>query len=210
MYSQSKVSELVRFARVEAGSAVLDVFPGKGDWTRVFSDAVGPQGRVYSFVPAEVAGLPGDPVASMQALAKEPGRENVEAVTAGLAALPQSLGPLDVVWIHLFYHDLHRPSLQAKGATPDGFNREIYDRLRSGGAYVIVDHVAAAGEGASDADTLHRIEPATVRAELEAIGFLLDGECALLANSDDPHSAKVFDASVKGQTDRFAYRFVKP
>ena len=51
MYDQSTVSDLIRFARVDAGSAVIDVYPGDGDWTRLFSDVVGPEGRVFSFVP---------------------------------------------------------------------------------------------------------------------------------------------------------------
>jgi predicted methyltransferase len=79
MYDQSKLSELIRFARVDAGSTVIDVYPGDGDWTRLFSDIVGPEGRVYSFVPAEVAHFKNDPVGRMRTLAKEPGRENVEA-----------------------------------------------------------------------------------------------------------------------------------
>ncbi|SEI11081.1 ubiE/COQ5 methyltransferase family protein [Rhizobium tibeticum] len=82
MYDQSKLSELIRFARVDAGSTVIDVYPGDGDWTRLFSDVVGSKGRVYSFVPAEVADVKNDPVGRMQTLAKEPGRENVEAVSA--------------------------------------------------------------------------------------------------------------------------------
>src|SRR5664279_173567 len=107
MYEQSKQSELIRFARVDAGSTVIDVYPGDGDWTRVFSDVVGPKGRVYSFVPAEVAHFKNDPVGLMRALAKEPGRENVEAVSADLVAMPEATQPADVVWLHLFYHDLH-------------------------------------------------------------------------------------------------------
>jgi len=75
MYDQSRLSELIRFARVEAGTTVIDVYPGDGDWTRLFSDIVGPEGRVYSFVPAEVAHFKNDPVGRMRTLAKEPGRE---------------------------------------------------------------------------------------------------------------------------------------
>jgi predicted methyltransferase len=78
-----------------------------------------------------------------------------------------------------------------------------------GGLYVIVDHVAAAGTGASHAESLHRIEPAAVREEVETAGFVLDAASTVLANKDDPHSIKVFDPSIKGATDRFAYRFVK-
>ncbi len=209
MYDQARQSQLIQFARVEAGASVIDVYPGDGGWTRRFSDIVGPQGRVYGFVPAEVAHFKNDPVGLMRTLAEEPGRENVEAVTADLVAMPRVTPPADVLWLHLFYHDLHTALMQAKGATAAEFNRAVHERLKPGGAYVIVDHAAAAGAGASDAQSLHRIEPALVRAEVEAAGFVLDAVSTLLANADDPHSIKVFDPSVKGETDRFAYRFVK-
>lgn len=210
MYDQSKVSELIRFARIEAGSTVIDVYPGDGDWTRLFSDIVGSEGRVYSFVPAEVAHFKNDPVGLMRTLAKEPSRENVEATSADLVAMPEITQPADVMWLHLFYHDLHTALIQKKGATAADFNRAVYKRLKPGGSYVIVDHAAAAGSGTSDTRSLHRIDPAFVREEVEAVGFVLDAESTVLANKDDPHSIKVFDPAIKGETDRFAFRFVKP
>ena len=210
MYDQSKLSELIRFARVDVNSTVIDVYPGNGDWTRLFSDIVGVEGQVYSFVPAEVAHFKNDPVGLMRTLAKEPGRENVEAVSANLVALPEVTQPADVLWLHLFYHDLHTELIQKTGATAAMFNRAVYERLKSGGSYVIIDHAAAAGAGTSETQSLHRIEPASVREEVEAAGFVLDAENFLLANKDDPYSVKVFDPSIKGVTDRFAYRFVKP
>jgi len=209
MYDQSKQSELIRFARVGAGATVIDVYPGEGDWTRLFSEVVGPEGRVYSFVPAEVADFKEDPVGAMRALAKEPGRENVEAVSADLVAMPEVTQPADVVWLHLFYHDLHTALIQARGATAADFNRAVYARLKPGGSYVIVDHAAAAGTGTSDTQALHRIDPASVREEVEAAGFVLDAQTTLLARKDDAHAIKVFDPAIKGETDRFAYRFVK-
>jgi predicted methyltransferase len=210
MYDQSKLSELIRFSRVGARATVIDVYPGDGEWTRLFSEIVGPDGRVYSFVPAEVAHFKNDPVGRMRTLAKEPGRENIEVVSTDLVAMPEVTQPADVLWLHLFYHDLHTGLMQAKGATAAQFNRAVYERLKSGGSYVIVDHAAAVGAGMSDVQSLHRIEPASVRAEVEAAGFVLDAESALLANKDDGHSIKVFDSAIKGETDRFAYRFVKP
>ncbi|HUH44607.1 MAG TPA: hypothetical protein VLZ44_05480, partial [Treponemataceae bacterium] len=96
MYDQSTQSELARFAGVDAGAIVIDVYPGEGDWTHLFSELVGPDGRVYSFVPAEVAEFKTDPVGQMQALAQEPGRANVEAVSANLVALLQVTQPADV------------------------------------------------------------------------------------------------------------------
>jgi predicted methyltransferase len=202
-------SDLIRFARADAGSTVIDVWPGNGDWTRLLSDIVGPEGRIYGFVPAELAHFKSDPVGRMRALAREPGRENVQVVSADLVALPRSPQAADIVWLHLFYHDLHTALLQTRGATPAAFNRAVYERLKPGGFYVIVDHVAAAGTGTGHAESLHRIEPAVVREEVEAAGFVLDAESTVLANKDDPHSIKVFDPSIKGETDRFAYRFVR-
>jgi len=210
MYDQDKQSELIRFAGVDVGATVIDVYPGDGDWTRLFSEVVGPKGRVYSFVPAEVAHFKNDPVGLMRTLAKEPGRENVDAVSADLVALPQATQPADVLWLHLFYHDLHTALIRDRGVTAEAFNRAVYEGLKPGGRYVIVDHAAAAGSGARDTQALHRIDPASVRDEVEAAGFVLDAASALLANREDPHAIKVFDPSIKGETDRFAYRFVKP
>ena len=210
MYDKSKLSELIRFARVDTGSTVIDVYPGGGEWTRLFSDVVGPDGRVYSFVPTEISDLKSDQLARMQTLANEPGRENIEPVTADLVAMNGATQPADVVWLHLFYHDLHTPLIQSRGATPAHFNAAVFGALKTGGYYVIVDHAAASGVGTSDTRSLHRIDPASVRAEVEAAGFVLDGQSTLLANVNDRHSIKVFDPSIKGETDRFTYRFVKP
>jgi predicted methyltransferase len=210
MYDQPTLSKLIAFARVDVGSTVIDVYPGDGDWTRLFSDVVGPEGRVYSFVPAEVAHFKNDPVGQMQALEKEPGRANVEAVSAELVAMPEVTQLAEVVWLHLFYHDLHTALIQAKGATAADFNRAVYARLKPGGSYVIVDHAATAGTGTSDTSLLHRIDPASVREEVEAAGFLLNAESTLLANGTDARTIKVFDPLIKGETDRFAYRFLKP
>jgi predicted methyltransferase len=210
MYEPSKLSELIRFSRIDSGSTVIDVYPGDGDWTRLFSDVVGPEGKVYSFVPTEITDLKDNQFDLMQALAKEPGRANVEAVAADLVAMADATQVADILWLHLFYHDLHTALMQKKGATAADFNRAVYERLKPGGFYVVVDHAAAVGAGTSDTPSLHRIDPATVRTEVEAAGFVLDEESTMLANNEDPHSAKVFDPSIKGETDRFAYRFVKP
>src|SRR5947208_16763451 len=94
MYDQSKLSELIRFARIDAGSTVIDVYPGDGDWTRLFSDIVGGDGRVYSFVPAEVGHFKNIPVGRIRPLAMEPGRENVEAILSELGAMAPSSRPV--------------------------------------------------------------------------------------------------------------------
>jgi predicted methyltransferase len=89
-------------------------------------------------------------------------------------------------------------------------NRAIWSTLKPGGLYVVIDHAAAAGTGASAADTLHRIEPETVRREVEAAGFVFEGSTDVLRNPADPKTANVFDPSIRGRTDQFAMKFRKP
>jgi predicted methyltransferase len=205
-----KPEELIAFARIKPGDTVMDVWPGGGYWTRIFSKLVGPTGKVYAYVPSEIAGFKNDPVAIAKAVAAEPGRGNVEEVTDPLASQPpaQFQGVLNVVWTFENYHDLHDSFM--KGADVDGFNRAVFALLKPGGYYVIVDHAAPAGSGLSHTEDIHRIDPAAVKAEVEKAGFVFDGESKVLANPDDPKTALVFAPSIRGKTDRFAFRFRKP
>lgn len=203
-------AELIAFAKVKPGDVVVDVWPGGGYWSRMFSTVVGPKSKVYAYVPAEIAGFKSDPVGLAKQISAEPGHANVEAVSHPVnEQLPaSSYNTIDVVWTFENYHDLHDSFM--KGADVDGFNKEVFKALKPGGYYVIGDHAAAAGSGLKNTEDLHRIDPATVRAEVEKAGFVFDGETKVLANAGDDHSLKVFDPALRGKTDRFVLRFKKP
>ncbi len=203
-------AEMVAFSRVKAGDRVMDVWPGKGYWTRLFSTTVGAKGKVYAYVPAEIAGFKSDPVAIAKAVAAEPGRGNVEEVSDPLAAPPPAdfRNTLDLVWTFENYHDFHDSFMN--GADVDGFNRAVFALLKPGGYYVVVDHAAVTGSGLSHTEDLHRIDPATIKAEVEKAGFVLDAESKVLANPADLRTARIFDPAIRGNTDRVAFRFRKP
>ncbi len=203
-------AEMVAFSRVKAGDKVMDVWPGHGYWTRLFSTVVGAKGKVYSYVPAEIADFKSDPVGTAKAVAAEPGRGNVEEFSDPLAAPPPAelRNTLDVVWTFENYHDLHDSFM--KGADVAGFNRAVFASLKPGGYYVVVDHAAADGAGLSHTEDLHRVDPATIKAEVEKAGFVFDAESKVLANPTDLHTARIFDPAIRGNTDRVAFRFRKP
>jgi predicted methyltransferase len=89
-------------------------------------------------------------------------------------------------------------------------NKAIYAALKPGGIFIVLDHAAQAGSGLRDTDTLHRIDPAQVKTEVEAAGFKFVGESKVLHYPGDDHTLKVFDASVRGKTDQFIFKFRKP
>ena len=47
-------------------------------------------------------------------------------------------------------------------------------------------------------------------ADFERAGFVLDGQSDILRNPADDHNVNVFDAAIRGKTDRVIFRFKKP
>jgi predicted methyltransferase len=193
-----KPAELVAFARVRRGDRIAELAPGGGYFTRILSGAVGPDGRIYA--------IAGRPSPALQELASA--RPNVVVTIAEPGTIPAP-EPVDVVWTTLNYHDFKNAKVgQRDGAAV--INAAAYRALKPGGLYLIVDHDTAAGAGASQTSTLHRIEGALVRREVESAGFRLDGQSNLLRHPADDHSAKVQETGIRGKTDQFVLRFRKP
>ncbi len=203
-------AELLSFSKVKSGDTVVDVIPGGGYWTRIFSTIVGPKGKVYAYVPAELAGFKSNPVAVAKAITAEAGHGNVEEISLPLAEQrpPSAHNTIDAVWTFENYHDFHDSFM--KGADVGAFNLAVFNMLKPGGYYLIGDHAAAAGSKLKNTEDLHRIDPEQVKAEVEKAGFVFDGEIKVLANPEDDHSLKVFDPAIRGKTDRFVFRFKKP
>jgi predicted methyltransferase len=199
--------EVLAFAGVKPGDTVIELIPGGGYYTRLLSAAVGPNGKVFAVIPTFLAEHSPKAVDAEKALAAEPGYGNVTVVVEGLGKITDQ-GPADLVFTAENYHDLHNPAVPAD--TASAVDRAVLATLKPGGVFLVDDHVGAPGTGAGQAGTLHRIEPAFARQEITAAGLTFDGETKVLANPADPHTAAVFDPSVRGRTDQFVFRFKKP
>ena len=200
-----KPAEMIAFAGIKPGDKVADIIPGGGYFTRVFAHAVGPKGHVYAIVPAALAARNPKAADGVNAIAAEPGYSNVSVAVVPFSSVPEP-GLLDVAWTAQNYHDIYNndPAVAAQ------FAKDIFKALKPGGTFVIVDHVAAPGTDAATAKPLHRIDPALVKAQVIAAGFVADGESNALANPADAHDKPVFDPAIRGHTDQFALKFRKP
>lgn len=199
--------QLLVWAGVEAGDKVGEYMPGGGYFTRILSKTVGPAGKVYAYVPAEIVKIAPKYLTDGQALAADPSLGNVVTAsdTNAKFGAPE---PLDLVWTSQNYHDLHGKFAPAGTAT--AFNAAVFKALKPGGIYVVIDHAALPSSGLKGAAEQHRIAKAAAIEEIQLAGFVLAGESGLLANPNDPLTASVFDPSIRGKTDQFVLKFKKP
>ena len=199
--ARRKAAEVLDFSGVGPGDEVLDFFPGAGYWTRIFSGVVGKTGHVYAIWPAASAKYATKTLPALQALHLS--NVSAQLLDAGIIAAAE---PVDIVWTVQNYHDVNN-----MGGEPaiNAMNAAVLKALKPGGSYIVIDH-ADPGSGLASTATTHRIDPATVKAEVIRAGFEFVGESNVLANPADDHKANVFDPAIRGHTDQFVYKFRKP
>ena len=205
--ARRQAAAVMVFAGVQPGQTVLELVPGEGYWTRIFSGIVGDKGHVYTVWPHGMDKYAAKSIATWQELIKKPPYNNVSLLQQANDAL-SSPAPVDVVFTAQNYHDYHDKFMGPVDMA--FFDKQVYGVLKPGGLFVVIDHVAPAGSGFADTDTLHRVDPDAVKKEVEAAGFVFDGESDVLKNPADTHTDKVFDPAIRGKTDQFIFRFRKP
>jgi predicted methyltransferase len=201
-------AELLAFLDLRPGMKVADLGAGGGYTTELLARAVAPGGVVYGQNPPGFLKFVGD---AWKARLERPVMRGVVRADRDLdAPLPPEATGLDAVVMNAIYHDA-----AWLGTDRAAMNRAVFAALRPGGAYVVIDSSARAGSGVADAQTLHRIDEAVVRAEVEAAGFRLAAEAPFLRNGADardwnaaPPAAAA--AGRRGTSDRFVLKFVRP
>jgi predicted methyltransferase len=200
-----KGPEVIRFIGLKKGDRIADLFPGR--FTPAFVQTVGPKGKVYAVMPQEIIKIHPELPALLADRAKRPEYANVESTQPPINDMVLPKG-LDAVFIRQNYHDLH-VNFMGPADVP-AFNKKVFDALKPGGVFVVVDHVALPGSGMNGPQRLHRIDPEIVKQEVTAAGFKFDGESNVLRNTTDDHTKMVLDPAILGKTDQFIMRFRKP
>lgn len=200
---------VLRFFRIAPGMTVLDFYSGGGYYTELLSYIVGSTGRVVAhnntpylnFASADLAGrfLPGR-------------LPNVERLLAENNDLKLPAARFDAAVMTNVYHDIYFVDEKAGWPRIDGpkLLAEVFQSLKPGGVLGVVDHAALPGAPPETGGTLHRIDPALLKRDITAAGFVLDGESDVLVNPTDDRTKSAFDPSVQGRTDQVVLRFRKP
>lgn len=192
---------MLSFAGVGSGDRIADIRPGAGYFTRLFARSVGETGRVYAFVPNRTSARENAPADLLVAAYPNVVRVNGDLDTIAFTE------PLDIVFMSQEYHDFHIPGF---GVDVGRMNTSIFNALKPGGFYVVIDHAGRSGTTNTEVQTLHRIDGDFLRSEVEAAGFVFDGESDAIRNPADDRTVNVFEEGIRGRTDQFVYRFRKP
>lgn len=202
-----KPAETLAFSGVRPGMTIGEFYPAGGYFTRMLSDVVGPSGHIYAI---ENAGW-NDSARDDRAMLAEGKWKNVslDVQPFGTVNFPK---PLDLAWVTQNYHDLKIDKYGPGGHAVDtvAFDRAVYKALKPGGIFLVIDHQGPAGLSEADIAKMHRINRDTVVKEVTSAGFKLAGEGAFLRQPGDDHSKPIFDPSIRGHTDQYALKFVKP
>jgi predicted methyltransferase len=198
-----KPAEIMTLTGVKSGDTVVDVGPGSGYYTRIMSKIVGANGKIYGFNPSWVAEKFPIAVDGVKALAAG-GYPNVVNSVQPMAEIRFDQ-PVDMIFMSQLYHDQVWQKVDVAK-----MNKAIFAALKPGGVYFIIDHVGKGVTTVEQIDKLHRIDPAVVKEQILAAGFKLATESDLLRNPADTGEKNVFDPALRGHTDQFVYKFVKP
>lgn len=204
-----KPAEVLAFLGLKRGMHAADIMTGSGYWAEIMGNAVGPKGKVTAFEPNQFYSTP-DEEKKWTALVKS--RPDIRFVRYSFEAFSAAPNQFDFTIISMNYHDLYWESAKyhIPRSDPAAFVKTLYAATKPGGIVGIIDHVGPAGDTRALVEKLHRIDPATVKADFTAAGFVLEAESPLLRNTADDHTKGVFDPAVRGKTDRFVFRFRKP
>jgi predicted methyltransferase len=194
-------AKMLAFTGAKPGMKVLDMGAGAGYSTELLARAVGSRGAVYAQESAAVMERVKD---RFELRAQKPDMKNVVHLIRNYDdPLPAEIDGLDLITFFFAYHDVtYMPADRAI------MNKKMFSALKPGGLLVIADHSAKPGEGITVAKTLHRIEEATLRQEIEAAGFKLVAEADFLRHPEDPRDAAVFRPQVP--VDEFVLKYQKP
>lgn len=207
-----KPVEALRWLGIKPGDAALDYMAGGGYYAEIMARAVGPKGKVTAWNPENF-------VASDAAKAKWGGltgrTPNLSHTTSAFDKFDAPPNSYSFALMHLVYHDLYWQSEQFKvpKTDPDAVLKRLYAAMKPGGVVGVVgviDHIGSPGDTRAVVDKTHRIDPAVVKADFARAGFRLAGESPLLRMEVDDYAVSVFDPKLRGKTDRFVFKFVKP
>lgn len=200
-----KPAETLAFFEVSPDSKVLELMPGGGWYTKILANYLKDSGALYVAIGATPERLKLienklDQVKIIGKNIKLNSPETSRFYDASEDGFEES--EFDVA---LTFRNMHNLSLAGRKA----LNMSIFDALKPGGIYGVIDHTRRHMEADSD-ERWRRVDPVQMILELESVGFEFDDYSALHSR---PADTLIYDStheSINRDSDRFTLKFRKP
>lgn len=201
--SGRKPDEVLTFFGVEPGMKVGEIQSGGGYFSGLLSAVVGSNGHVYAHnAPSSIARRKG--VNPIEERIKEYGLNNMTPLV-GPVDSPGFPEGLDAVFMIMTYHDACYSEVDRAV-----LNKTVFESLKPGGTFGILDHAAQDGKGFDDAHECHRIEKCALIDEVTQYGFEVACETNCLENESDTRDKTPFEKGLRDHTCRFVVKFTRP
>jgi predicted methyltransferase len=198
--------EILTFFRMREDMRVIEILPAGGWFTKILGPVLKDKGKLYVTHPE------GRYAQQFRAIAKLPGLEKVEEIGWGATGASSQgpfgpsgkweVEPVDLAVTFRNYHNF----TPADRAT---LNKSVFDALKPGGYYGIVDHTRRHNEPTTR-ENGRRVDPVLVIKEVQDAGFVLVDFSNLYYRPDDALALEVGNPEVRDRTDRIALLFRKP
>jgi len=195
-----KPGEVLEFFGLEDDMKVLEISPATGYWSKFVGPTLCANGGelvvsvgVSADYRSEVMSLPGLGCASAI---------NDDITLSNLPEFDFREDDFDMV---LTFWNLHNPSAEGRA----NLNKAVFDSLKSGGIYGVVDHTRRHMQPTSR-PVGRRLDPVLVIKELLDTGFEFVDYSDMHFHPEEDLSQEVGTPGVRGATDRFTLKFRKP
>jgi predicted methyltransferase len=199
-------AEILEFFRMRENMRVIEILPAGGWFTKILAPVLKDRGKLY------VAHPEGFYADTYRQIANLPGLEEVDEIPWGAAAAgsdgpfgPSGRWDVEPVDIAVTFRNYHNFS----PADRTTVNRSVFDALKPGGYYGIVDHTRRHNEP-EKRDNRRRVDPVLVIKEVQDAGFELVDFSNLYYRPNDALTLEVANPEVTDRTDRIALLFRKP
>ena len=198
--------ETLEFLGLKDDMRVVELVPGGGWYTKILAPVLVDNGAFYVGLGTRRIGPLLEKYPDLNKVTILPvDAKFMPAERMGLFELGEFTLGIDNIDMVLTFRNLHNFTTQSR----PNINQAVFQALRPGGFYGVVDHTRRHNEPANP-ENWRRLDPVLVIKEIQDAGFELVKFSVLHYRPDDELRYEVGRKTVTGNTDRFTLLFRKP
>jgi predicted methyltransferase len=205
--AERKPRQTLEFFGLAPDQRVVELVPAGGYFTKVLAQVLADRGELYVALGTRSIEPQIREVPALRKVRVAEANAQMKPATGQMGLFevaPFQLGVTDADLV-LTFRNYHNFTAEGRA----NLNRAVFEALKSGGRYGILDHTRRHNEP-DNRENWRRVDPVLVIKEVQAAGFVLEDFGDVHYTPDDELRFEVGRRSVAGNSDRFVLKFRKP